>query len=226
MITKEKLANDLRKVRQEIGKIPTREEYQKFGIYGRSTIGRRWGSWTNALDIVFDDYEKPPESQSMKCGYEPCNKWIRVEPSQIKTKNYCSVSCANKDKPRRKKLPRPQCETCTNKAKSRRGKYCNKCLEELKMRFVNKTIGQLREERQDATRYSQVREHARRMMKESKKEKECVSCGYHKHVHTCHKKDIGDFPDQSTVKEINSLDNLVYLCPNCHWEFDHNLLKL
>jgi hypothetical protein len=25
---------------------------------------------------------------------------------------------------------------------------------------------------------------------------------------------------------VNSLDNLVGLCPNCHWEFDHGLLQL
>jgi hypothetical protein len=24
---------------------------------------------------------------------------------------------------------------------------------------------------------------------------------------------------------VNSLDNLVGLCPNCHWEFDHGLLQ-
>jgi predicted HNH restriction endonuclease len=25
---------------------------------------------------------------------------------------------------------------------------------------------------------------------------------------------------------VNALDNLVGLCPNCHWEFDHGLLQL
>jgi predicted restriction endonuclease len=25
---------------------------------------------------------------------------------------------------------------------------------------------------------------------------------------------------------VNSLDNLLGLCPNCHWEFDHGLLRL
>jgi hypothetical protein len=34
------------------------------------------------------------------------------------------------------------------------------------------------------------------------------------------------FPLDTPISVVNSLDNLVGLCPNCHWEFDHGLLQL
>ena len=54
----------------------------------------------------------------------------------------------------------------------------------------------------------------------------CTVCGYDKHVEVAHIKPVAEFDDSATVKEINSIDNLVGLCPNHHWEYDHGLLKL
>jgi predicted restriction endonuclease len=54
----------------------------------------------------------------------------------------------------------------------------------------------------------------------------CINCGYNKHVEIAHRKAISSFPHETLVNDINSVDNLVPLCPNCHWEFDHNLLSL
>ena len=53
-----------------------------------------------------------------------------------------------------------------------------------------------------------------------------MNCGYDKHVEICHIKSIGSFPTDTIVSDINSLDNLLSLCPNCHYEFDHNRLTL
>ena len=54
----------------------------------------------------------------------------------------------------------------------------------------------------------------------------CAVCGYDKHVEVAHIKSVAEFDDSATVKEINSIDNLIGLCPNHHWEYDHGLLKL
>ena len=54
----------------------------------------------------------------------------------------------------------------------------------------------------------------------------CVICGYDKHVEVAHIQPVAEFDDSATVKEINSIDNLIGLCPNHHWEYDHGLLKL
>ena len=37
---------------------------------------------------------------------------------------------------------------------------------------------------------------------------------------------VSDFDDSALISEINSKDNLIALCPNHHWEYDHGLLKL
>ncbi len=49
----------------------------------------------------------------------------------------------------------------------------------------------------------------------------CAHCGYDKHVEICHIKAVKDFPNTSTIGDINKEDNLILLCPNCHWEFDY-----
>ena len=67
-------------------------------------------------------------------------------------------------------------------------------------------------------------DNARRTIKHMKKG--CKKCGYDKHVECCHIRPVADFPDTVLVAEINHKDNLVYLCPNCHWELDNGLIKI
>lgn len=54
----------------------------------------------------------------------------------------------------------------------------------------------------------------------------CAKCGYMKHVELCHKKPLSSFPKTATIGEVNSVDNIIQLCPNCHWEFDNGLFDL
>lgn len=42
----------------------------------------------------------------------------------------------------------------------------------------------------------------------------------------CHIKAIKLSIKSTRISEINSLDNLIALCPNCHWEFDAGLWQL
>ncbi len=37
---------------------------------------------------------------------------------------------------------------------------------------------------------------------------------------------VADFPSTATIAEVNANSNLILFCRNCHWEFDHKLLKL
>jgi predicted restriction endonuclease len=70
-----------------------------------------------------------------------------------------------------------------------------------------------------------ITKHARTTYIRAGLSQQCLICGYDKHFDVCHKKDVSDFPEEATVKEINNLDNLVALCKNHHWEFDHKLLS-
>jgi len=78
-----------------------------------------------------------------------------------------------------------------------------------------------------ASRWSRIREHARKVAAESGiLQKPCAKCGFADHVEICHIKSISDFLDTDPVREINSVTNLVQLCPNCHWLFDHGKINL
>lgn len=194
----------------------TIREYLEKGEYSKGTVFRAFGSWTKAIEEVFQIIK--PQTQMLQCGY--CNKEIRVTPSKLKKVNYCSSACANKAEPRRKK--EGVCKSCNTEIYSSRT-YCDPCFK--KGVFSLKTIGELRAERQDAARFSYVRNHARKLMKNSGAIEECKNCGYNKHVQVCHIKDISDFTDETTVEVVNDLSNLLYLCPNCHWELDHGMLE-
>lgn len=73
-----------------------------------------------------------------------------------------------------------------------------------------------------SNKYGRIRAHARQVT--SIREKKCNICGYDKHVETCHVKPICLFDESEFIDVVNSEENLILLCPNCHWERD-NLLK-
>jgi hypothetical protein len=74
--------------------------------------------------------------------------------------------------------------------------------------------------------FALVRSRSRSIGKSHGLDKKCFNCGYSKHVEICHIKPVHKFTEGSLVSEINSLSNLIGLCPNCHWEFDHGMLNL
>lgn len=71
-----------------------------------------------------------------------------------------------------------------------------------------------------------IRRYAQNAYLESGNELKCAVCGYDKHVEIAHIKAVSEFSDDTTIKEINSIDNLIALCPNHHWEYDNGVLKL
>jgi len=66
-----------------------------------------------------------------------------------------------------------------------------------------------------------IRMHARNDYFRNNDNKSCEKCGYSKYIEICHKIPIKDFDDNTTLGEINNRDNLIGLCPNCHWEMDN-----
>ena len=51
----------------------------------------------------------------------------------------------------------------------------------------------------------------------------CSKCGYDKHIEIAHIKSISSFSEEVMISVVNSKDNLIPLCPNCHWEYDNNV---
>lgn len=73
---------------------------------------------------------------------------------------------------------------------------------------------------------SAIRKRAEKVFSDSGKPLKCAICGYDVHVEIAHIKAVADFPGDTLISEINSEDNLIALCPNHHWEYDHGILKL
>lgn len=140
----------------------------------------------------------------------------------IETKNpkFCSKSCSakftNRTHPKRK--PEGSCVTCGTEITTSR-KFCPKCSPKNSINHQNISEVLYGGNGHRSNRYGYVRWHAKKTIKH--REKKCERCGYDKHVEVCHIKPIKDFDPTTLLEEVNSPDNLLLLCPNCHWEFDH-----
>jgi hypothetical protein len=147
----------------------------------------------------------------------------------IQTENpkFCSSSCAaqfnNRAFPKRKKQSY-YCKTCGAETGYRRS-YCEKCDPTKPRDFSNVTIAEVRSRAKYQTS-AWIRKLARRAYSDSDMPQCCFFCGYSKHFEVCHVRSIQSFPDVTPMSVVNHPDNLVALCPNCHWELDHGLRTL
>lgn len=144
-----------------------------------------------------------------------------------KTKNqlYCSTDCRNRQGQRRFRSTHTKvCPKCGNQMKFD-SKTCLDCSSKLpRGSKSDQTLAQL-SSRRTYQLYSQIRQMARISLINYYKLHGipvcCENCGYARHIEVCHIKPIASFDLQSKISEINHIDNLKPLCPNCHWEFDH-----
>jgi hypothetical protein len=151
----------------------------------------------------------------LNCGAETTNP------------KFCSSSCAarynNKRFPKRKKQLY-FCKSCGAETRYRRS-YCSDCDPSKPQDFSHVSISEIRSRaRYQANAW--IRKLARRVYFGSDKPKRCSRCGYSNHIEICHVRSIQDFPEDTQMSVVNNLDNLIALCPNCHWELDHGLLSL
>ena len=164
-------------------------------------------------------------SKCTNCGRSVCRKQGEINKS--KTGNFfCDRSCAaiynNQKYPKRFK--ESKCKKCDLPIHGGYT-YCKPCYENNHY-LDNKTLEQAIKNRKDSNRYTGIRWNGRLVYRASNKPKCCCRCGYSKHYEICHIKAIKEFDLNSLVREINSIDNLIALCPNCHWELDNGLLKI
>jgi predicted nucleic acid-binding Zn ribbon protein len=145
-----------------------------------------------------------------------------------KTRNpkFCSRSCAAKWNNVRvpKRRPGGNCSVC-QAAIPRRNRYCSQHRpnQPLDRSQPIRAIADASEH--PACRHARLRQDARRHYLSAFPYR-CFRCGYDKHIEVCHKRPLTSFPLETPISVVNSLANLVGLCPNCHWEFDHGLLQL
>jgi 5-methylcytosine-specific restriction endonuclease McrA len=150
--------------------------------------------------------------QCTNCGNETTNP------------KFCSTSCAvsynNHLIPKRIKKQR-FCKHCGVEIGERR-QVCDNCVPN-QVDWSKRTLGEV----QSAAKYqinAVARDLARQVYKQANLPRVCQNCGYSKHVEICHIIAVKDFPRETPMSVVSSIDNLVALCPNCHWEFDHGQL--
>jgi hypothetical protein len=179
-----------------------------------------------------------------------CHKIIEVKDydsvAVTRKKKFCCLSCvstySNLHRPKKvlKDYKVANCQSCGTEITWKRcpngnfspKKYCDECLGE-RMREVwsmneiaNKTKGEIKAQARNKQLWrTYFTSHSHRVYFASNVGDKCEICGYPHHVVVCHVKPIASFPDEAKVSEINSVVNLVGLCPNCHWELDHGLLE-
>ena len=150
--------------------------------------------------------------------------------TQRNQKKFCSQSCAasfNNRKYPKKNIGYRACRSCKKQHPKKElpvGCYCNECKKKNKDGLLynrNPTKKELTYEKHThGAAFAYIRWHARKVVMKDK-ELKCEICSYSNHVEVAHIKSIASFSEDSKLLEINNSKNLMLLCPNHHWEFDH-----
>lgn len=159
-----------------------------------------------------------------------CEKQFEKSVNQINktnNNNFCCRSCSatynNLKYPKRSKTKK--CKYCTNLVSSKLQK-CKTCINNFRKILDSDRISDVTyRNHHKSSSFALIRSRARTFAK-TLNWNCCKYCGYDKHIEICHIKPIKDFSEDSLVSEVNHIDNLLPLCPNCHWEFDNNLINL
>lgn len=170
------------------------------------------------------------------CGKEFFEDWRKDPKSRKNPPMYCSRSCScskeqtdemNQSRKRKlRKHPKRLCSSCGNPVKSKIATLCRSCFikkkSDITILAMKSTISSfLLKEGLAQHKFQLIRAHAQRILNLSGREKKCEVCEYKLHVEVCHIKPISSFSEETLMGEVNSLDNLKYLCPNHHWELDN-----
>jgi len=158
--------------------------------------------------------------------------------SEVRRKKFCNHSCAAKYNNLRRESPEKcsrrtlykicECEQChceitLQRVKGKsflKRKFCDDCLQYNRNAFKRLTKGELFEKRGNwQSARSSIQKDARKIIKDNNPS--CAICGYSTHIEVAHIKAVSEFDDTSLISEINDRRNLIFLCPNHHWEYDN-----
>ena len=155
---------------------------------------------------------------------------------RAETRKYCDISCAARHQPPKKYhhksfkgQPREEnCRRCGKKNENRSPFFCNPACGSYGLNLpLTTTKGELFQgDRSWQTSRNIITRHARGLFRLSNPSLKCAACPYTNHIEVAHIRPVADFPETSTIAEINDPANLIGLCPNHHWEFDNGLWNL
>ena len=236
-ITKEQAKEELLRIISLLGKTPTRNEfYENIELTGchKNAIAMLFGINPYASLLRFSGIETniTPKEPTEEVECLNCKKTFFKVASEIRKtpKHFCSKSCAASYGNKKTKLKHGKyssakiCENCGT-VHSRASEFCSqKCRTENFMK--NKTIKESLTAGERQQKFSGIRSIARNYAKYLPNKTKCQNCGYDKHIEIAHIKGISTFNENDLLSNVNDENNLLALCPNCHWEFDNNILDL
>ena len=158
----------------------------------------------------------------MKCANSTCDKEAKVKFCS----RSCSVTVTNVTHKKRQRTSQrwKKCPYC--------GKDCTsswhvQCRSEYEgNRTLENVLNSLSiQGRHPSWKFVHLRHHNQKVNKELRKHP-CQMCGYKLVVELSHIRPVRSFPLTATLSEVNDPSNILVLCPNHHWEFDHELLRL
>lgn len=161
---------------------------------------------------------KPITTRCNNCG-EIIMKSNRDARKSKSGRHYCSVKCAVSDnnKYRIHKLQTRTCVECGTEFTKSKNARCAECLEKWKSKLMG--CKKMNISKQDITSCARYVANKHGLLTA------CAVCGYSFHVDACHIKAVGKFSQDALINEINAIKNLIGLCRNHHWEFDHGGIK-
>lgn len=184
-------------------------------------------------------YAKIQRAEALEAYYknpnicQHCHNIIHVLDNQkvkdVKVKKFCNRSCAaqyyadiQKEETQKKRIVERE-----EKERQRQEIKKERIFSEDFSPILKKTKGEFFKECKNwQSARSTIQRLARKIYENSDKPKQCQNCGYDKHYQVCHIKSVAELDDHAVIFEVNNIDNLLALCPNCHWEFDHGQLTL
>lgn len=159
------------------------------------------------------------------------NEFSRLK-GKSDTCTFCCQSCAAiyNNKSRIKPKISKTCEQCPTEI-NHGGKYCDSCRFERRYNkrpddYNNITLKELKEKYSSHQYHAKIRGRSRLEWKKNKMPMVCAYCLYDRHVDICHIKDLKSFSLETPLHVANSIDNLISLCKNHHWEFDNGYLSM
>lgn len=236
-ITKEQAKEELLKIYNILERNPTRNEfYQLRTLIGchKNAIGLLFGKNSYYQLMVYSGLTGMKKSaepqQEVECLH--CQKRFKKTVSEInKSPNhFCSQSCSatfNNKETKTKHGKYKKNKICVNceELYSRNSHFCSqKCKTEYSMK--NRTLKSAFTKGEQQQKYTNIRSIARSYAKYLINKHKCQNCGYDKHVEIAHIKSISSFNENDMLIDVNNENNLLALCPNCHWELDNGHLTI
>ena len=150
---------------------------------------------------------------------------------------FCSLSCSakfnnairvKKQKDEQRIEPAPKCTKCRRCKKPHNDgrpshRICDEC-HSRQRNWSTITIADYRKLKADV--HSGIRGLARGIYAANTRTFKCALCDFDAHIDVCHIRAISDFPDHTTIAEINAPSNLIGLCPNHHWLQGHGHINV